>query len=347
MKAISISSFGDPSVFKSVDVPIPQPRQHEVRIRIKAVGFNPVDCKMREGVYPGHLPMILGVECSGVIDAIGEPYHEFSIGDPVMALIFGQASSNGAYAEYVCVPKAFVIKKPEELSFAQAATVPLAGLTAYRALIATSAIEEGKSAVILGATGGVGSFAIQLAKAYKAHPIFVTAGSEESAQYLIRHFQIPKEWILFYKGMSMQQTKERLLQMNQGKLIYSVFDFVGGTTKELCFSIVDYSGHVASILPEGKDFQLNLWTRGESPAFQKNLSVHFIYVGAEATSGPKESWNNYQAQLKELASLIHSKDIHVVEPEITGKLSVEAVQEAHRRLETHKVKGKLAMMVES
>lgn len=340
MKAVVLEESG----FKLQEMPLPKPNRDEVRIRIKAAGFNPVDAKMREGVYPVPLPCILGADCSGVIDAVGEDFHEFSVGDEVMALAFGQGS-NGTYAEYVCVPRAFVVHKPKNLSFAQAASVPLASLTAYRALIWTGALQEGRSVFIAGGSGGVGAIGIQLAKIYKAAPIFTTAGSEESAHLLMEQHGIPKKHILFYKGLDVPQMKHKLIEMHQGELFPACFDFVGGKMKELCFAVADYGAHIASILPENKGFPIELWERGKSASFAKNLSVHFLFIGAEAFSGPPKSWNIYRQHLAYLAKLISQDELLISEPEIVGSLSRETVVKAHEKLGS--AKGKLVMLVDS
>src|SRR5690242_16901048 len=112
MKAVVLESFGDLSYLKFKEVHTPQPQKGEVRIRIKASGFNPVDFKIRQGHFGGKTPLILGSECSGVIDAVGEETRAFREGDEVYAMSFGQGS-NGSYAEYLCIPEAFVSKKPE------------------------------------------------------------------------------------------------------------------------------------------------------------------------------------------------------------------------------------------
>lgn len=343
MKAVVLEALGDESGFRLKDVPLPKPNRDEVRIRIKAAGFNPVDCKMREGAYPLSLPCILGADCSGVIDAVGEDFHEFSVGDEVMAIVFGQGS-NGTYAEYVCVPRSFVVHKPKSISFEQAASVPLAALTAYRALIWTGALQEGRSVFIAGGGGAVGAIALQLAKIYKAGPIFTTAGSEESARLLMEQHGIPKKHILFYKGLDTMQMKHKLMEMHQGEPFPACFDFVGGKMKELCFSVADYGGHIASIVPEKKGFPIELWARGESAAFAKSLSVHFIFIGAEAFSGPPKSWNIYRGHLAYLAKLISEDELRIFEPDVVGSLSRETVMMAHQKLSKGQAKGKLVML---
>ncbi|MCI0382215.1 MAG: NADP-dependent oxidoreductase [Chlamydiae bacterium] len=345
MKAILIHRFGNIDELKLEEIPIPTPKKNEVRIRIKAVAFNHVDCKMRQGVFSGlKLPAVLGVECSGIVDAVGMAFHDFSVGDEVLALVFGQGT-NGTYAEYTCVPAQFVVKKPKNIGFEEAATVSLVGLTAFRALIASGALQEGKPLFIAGGGGGVGSFAIQLARIYRAGPIFSTAGNEESERHLIENLQISKKHILRYSGLTLEQMAERLIQMNGGNLFPAAFDFVGKEMKKLCFAIADYQGHIATLLPEEKGFPIELWYRKESAAFDKNLSVHFVFVGAESFSNQEKNWQVYKQHLSHLTRLIERNELHLSRPEVVERFSLEEVKKAHQKLESGKVKGKLAMKI--
>ena len=115
--------------------------------------------KMRQGLFPRSLPLILGVECSGVIDALGSGVIGWKVGDEVMAL-----APCGTYAKAICLPSQLIGRKPHSLTFEQAAGLPITGLTAYRALVGTRALQRGDSLFIAGGGGGVGSMAIPLAR---------------------------------------------------------------------------------------------------------------------------------------------------------------------------------------
>ena len=344
MKAIVLDAFGDVSHLKLADVPMPQPKKGEVRIKLKASGFNPVDYKIRQGLYGGKAPVILGSDCSGVIDAVGPDTEGFSVGDEVYAMPFGPCS-NGSYAEFLCLPAAFVGKKPSNLSFEHAAVVPLASLTAYRAMIASHAIKRGDTLFIAGAGGGVGIFAVQLAKHYLVKDIFTVAGSEESAHFMHDKLGLKKENILIYQGLSLKQLQEKLIAMNGGRLFDATLDFVGGEMKRLCIDLTHHSGHCSSIIPEGPEFHLPAWERGVSPCFNKSLTVHFVFVGSEGFSGPPSSWSIYSRHLNHITQLIENGTIHIPAVKSVGNLSVESVREAHRLLEEGRVKGKLVMSI--
>lgn len=129
MKAIVIDQFGGPEVLVEKDLPLPQPSRNQVRVKVKAVGFNPVDVKKRTGVYGDPLPSILGADFSGVIDAVGDPLGEFAVGDRVFGF------TDGTYAESVCVSTQLIAKIPKNLSFEEAAVIPVVYVTAFQALV--------------------------------------------------------------------------------------------------------------------------------------------------------------------------------------------------------------------
>jgi NADPH2:quinone reductase len=342
MKAVILNELGSVEHFQLVDLPLPVPKAGEVRIRILAAGLNPVDAKTRQGLYGNVAPMVLGADCSGVIDALGEGVKEFAVGDEVYALAFGQGS-NGTYAEYLAISTSFVSKKPRNLSFEAAASVPLVALTATRAIVDTGAIQEGRPILITGGTGGVGSFAIQLARLFGAGPIFSTAGSSSSVSALTDKLGLKTEHILSYSGLKLEEMQKKLLAMNGGALIPAAFDFVGKEMKQLCFAVADYQGHITSICPEAEDFKFDLWTRGKSIAFNKNLNVHFIFVGAQAFSGPPSSWAVYQRHLRAVALWIEEGRIQIDPPEVIGDLSAATIQKAHTLLDSGKARGKLVV----
>lgn len=344
MKAIVLEKFGDVSQLKLKLVDMPQPKEGEVKIQLKAAAFNPVDVKIRQGMYRGNTPMILGSDCSGIIDAVANDVTEFKVGDEVYALAFGRCS-NGSYAEYLCLPSEFAAKKPKELSFEQAAALPIAALTSYRAMMASSAIKKGDVIFIAGAGGGVGSIAVQMAKLSGASTIFSVAGSEASSEFLQQELGLKNEHILLYHSLTFDQMLQRLITMNDGRLFKAAFDFVGGEMKRLCLNLVEHSGHFATIVPENSRFNFSVWERGPSLCFNRNLSLHFVFLGAEAFSGTRQLWDIYSHHLNHIAQLFNEGHLKPPAIKSLGKLSLETVIEAHRLLEEGRVKGKLVMSV--
>jgi NADPH:quinone reductase-like Zn-dependent oxidoreductase len=164
MKAIQFSEFGGPEVLRLVDLPDPRPAAGQVRIKVRAVGVNPIDCKVRSGIMGGSLPQTTGREVAGVVDDLGEDVDDVSIG----AAVFGFAAGAAGAAELSLLGEYFTIPPP--LTFVQAASLPVAVETAARTLDLLG-VDVGGTLVVNGAAGAVGSAAVQLAVARGARVI--------------------------------------------------------------------------------------------------------------------------------------------------------------------------------
>jgi NADPH:quinone reductase-like Zn-dependent oxidoreductase len=179
MKAIALDEYGDHDVLKLQELPDPPVGADTVRIRVKAAGVNPVDSYMRTGGvqdYPNHLPLIPGWDVAGVVDRVGAAVTRFAVGDEVMAYARKDTVQHGTYAELVSVAETIVGRKPKALSFAQAGGIPLAGLTAWQAVRAMG-IGAGDVVLVHAAAGGVGHFAVQVARAMGAARVIGTASA--------------------------------------------------------------------------------------------------------------------------------------------------------------------------
>lgn len=177
MRAAVFDRFGDPSVLHPAVVPVPEPVLSEVLVRVVAAGVNPIDAKTRRGAGVGSavtaFPAVPGYDFSGVVARAPYETHPFPAGTPV----FGMTSfprTGGSYAEYAVVPTLSLAPKPPSLSYAEAAAVPLAALTAWGLVVETAHAHEGQRMLIHGASGGVGHFAVQFARYFGAH-VTVTA----------------------------------------------------------------------------------------------------------------------------------------------------------------------------
>ena len=177
MKAIRIHEFGGPEVLKYEDIPEPQPGPNEIQVRVIAAGVNPVDWKIRRGGMKLPLPMTLGFDVAGIVNAVGSDDGGFHPGDSVYAKV---APPHGGYAEYALADVSHTAIKPKSIGFVEAAAIPTAGLTAWQSLFDIAGLEKGQSVLIHGAAGGVGSFAVQFAKWKGAHVIgTASAGNAE------------------------------------------------------------------------------------------------------------------------------------------------------------------------
>ena len=179
MRAVTQQTFGDPSVLHVADLPKPTPIPGEVLIRVHAAAVNPIDAMVRSGAFPllGEPPFVLGWDVSGVVEEVVPGVTRFQVGDEVFGMPFFPRAGNG-YAEYVAVSSRQIARKPAALSHEEAAALPLAGLTAWHALVDAADVRPGQRVLIHAAGGGVGHLAVQLAKARGAH-VTATAGADK------------------------------------------------------------------------------------------------------------------------------------------------------------------------
>jgi NADPH:quinone reductase-like Zn-dependent oxidoreductase len=184
MRAIAEEMFGGPIAL--MDLPTPEIGAGEVLIRVRAAGVNPFDWKVADGALEDQVkhsfPLILGFDAAGVIDRVGAEVTELAEGDEVYGYLFKPVIGEGTYAEYVGAPATIVAKKPVTVGFAEAAALPTPGLTAMDLVDSVDA-REGKTILIVGATGGVGSYATQLAASRGAH---VVATARQTNEALVR-----------------------------------------------------------------------------------------------------------------------------------------------------------------
>jgi NADPH:quinone reductase-like Zn-dependent oxidoreductase len=171
MQAVVYTKYGSPEVLEVHTLPTPQPKSDEVLIRVRAAAVNPVDFKIRQGqtwfLTGFSFPRQLGADLSGEVAEVGEKVSRFKPGDQVYAMI--SPVKGGSYAEYAVAPEKLLARKPSNLSHEEAAAVPLAALTALQGLRDEGRLQAGQRVLINGSSGGVGTFAVQLAKVLGAH----------------------------------------------------------------------------------------------------------------------------------------------------------------------------------
>ncbi|MEA2695658.1 MAG: NADPH:quinone reductase [Acidobacteriota bacterium] len=332
MKAIVLSSFGSADNFEMADLPIPEVRPGEVRIKIQAVSFNPVDYQIRNGQSESrHLrSMILGRDLSGCVAAVHENVTDFRVGDSVWSYVCDLASS-GTYAEYVSVPAELVAMKPVSLTHEQAAAVPVAGITASLALNKARAGAT-TSVFLAGGAGGVGTFAILLARQLGVRNLVTTAGNAKSRAHLIASCGLSHDQIVDYKdGGFIEQAMKR----NGGGFDVAL-DLVGGRMLSACCALLAVDGDLVSITeaPSQDDFET---------LFQKNASFHSVGANAYSLIEDRAVWRKYREMLEHLSRLFDSGALAPPPIHVLGRLSPEVVKEAHALLESNAVQGKLVM----
>ncbi len=168
MKAILFSEYGPASVLHLAEMPAPTPKANEVLIEVKAFSINPLDWKVRAGymaaVFGDKFPMLIGSDLAGVVREVGKDVSNYQPGNEVYGMVNLFGGQPGSYAEYIALPANQISAKPTTLNFAEAAAVPSCGLTALQGMLNQAALVAGETVLINGASGGVGVFAVQIAK---------------------------------------------------------------------------------------------------------------------------------------------------------------------------------------
>jgi NADPH:quinone reductase-like Zn-dependent oxidoreductase len=231
MKAVRMHAFGGPEVLLYEDVPCPEPGDSEILVQVYAAGVNPIDWKIREGAFREgvQLPHIPGKDIAGVVKEVGRNVTGFAVGDSVYALA---GSRGGGYAEYAVVTPEEAARKPRSLDYVHAAAVPVAAITAWQALFDVGGLSSGQKVLIHGAAGGVGGFAVQIAKAKGAY-VIGTAGPDNLG---------------YVQGLGADEVVNyrvtRFEEAVQG--VDMVLDTIGGDTRERSWQVLRPGGILVS-----------------------------------------------------------------------------------------------------
>jgi NADPH2:quinone reductase len=316
VRAMVTPQFGGADLFEQREVESPRPEAGEVLVRVVAAGINPVDAKFRaEGDSIGlEAPIVLGADVSGVVEEVGAGVTDFAPGDEVYYTpeVFGPRS-NGSYAEYHVAKADIVAKKPASLSHEEAAAVPLAGGTAYEAIVRRLTVRVGETVLIHGGAGGVGSFAVQIAKAAGAR-VLATASSDNQ-EFLT---ELGADMAIDYRD---QDPTVVALEQTHGEGVEAVFDAVGGETVVGSILATKPFGRLATIL--GAQGYL-------TPLYQKNQTLYGVFLTRE------------RARLEELGTLIERGQVR---PLVAEVLPLEEVGKAHKRLDSGHGRGKMVLRV--
>jgi len=317
MKAVIINEFGEVDKLQIVDLPKPAVGEGEVLIRIKAAGINPVDWKIRKGLLaerglPHEFPLILGWDVAGIIEEWGFSARRFEIGDAVYAYCRRPVIQKGAYAEYIALPESYVSEKPKNISFETAAAVPLAALTAYQSVYTAVDLKKGESILILGASGGVGSFAVQFAKLVGAQVFAVASGKNHS---YLKDLGVDKTFD-YTKGDFCNQLKA---SAPQG--VDVVYDCVGGESLQRAHHCLKAGGRLVSICSPKGDADL---------LAEKNAQFYYVFVEPNVP------------QLQYIQFLIESNQLKVPVDEV---YALEDVANVHKKSELLHTTGKMVFKI--
>jgi NADPH:quinone reductase-like Zn-dependent oxidoreductase len=230
MRAVQISSYGKNDVVQLVEFGIPVPNADEVLIKVETAGVNAIDWKIRSGAGERlglKLPILLGGEIAGVIEKLGDAVTSFKEGDRVFGMV-----KAGGFADYVSAKASDIALIPQGLDFVQAAAIPLCGLTAWQAMFDIAGLREGQSILVVGASGAVGSLAVQLAKVKGAQ---VTGMASDKNKDFVESLGV---------SQFIDYEKEKFEDI--GKRFDVVFDTVGGETFKKSFQFVKKGGFLVT-----------------------------------------------------------------------------------------------------
>jgi len=306
MKAVVAHEYGAPQVLKFENVPRPEPREDEALVRVIASSVNPADPLTLSGKYARefgtHLPLIPGYDIAGVVEKTGANVTKLKVGDA----IYGYPTFGGGWADYVTVKEYEVAAKPKSLNFVETAAVPMGALTAWQALVDVAKLHAGQTILIHGGSGGVGNFAVQIAKARGAR---VIATASTANQDLLK--QLGADVVVDY-------TKTKFEDVARD--VDAVLDPVGKETLARSYGVVKRGGIVMSLvaLPD----RAELAKRG----------IHGAAISVHPDAG----------DLAEIAALI---DAGKIKPIVTQILPLSEAITAQQQAATHHTRGKIVLRI--
>ena len=332
MKAFIIDTYKKNGPLRLANMPEPEVGANDVLVRIKASGLNPLDSKIRDGEFklflPYRLPLILGHELSGTVVKVGANVQTYKVGDKVYSR--PRDHRTGTFAEYIAVDQADLARKPEKLTMAEAASVPLVGLTAWQALVEVGKVKPGQKVFIQAGSGGVGSIAIQLAKHLGATVATTTSAANTE---LVK--RLGADVVIDYRTQDFEK-------------VLSGYDLVLNSqdpkTLAKSLNVLKPGGHLISIsgppdLSFAKSLKLNpllkfvvrlLGRCVQKKAKSRGVSYSFLFMHADG------------AQLTQLGRLI---DADVVRPVLDKIFPFAQTAEALAYVETGRAKGKVVIKV--
>ncbi|QDQ06930.1 NADP-dependent oxidoreductase [Bacillus sp. BD59S] len=327
MKAMIIDKYGKVPM-RMAEVPTPEINEYEVLVEIHAASINPIDFKIRDGkvkmLLKYEMPLILGNDFSGVITKVGSKVTRFKVGDEIYAR--PRKNKIGTFAEYIAIHEDDIALKPKNLSFEEAASIPLVGLTSYQALHDIMHLQKGQKILIHAGSGGVGTFAIQLAKIMGAT---VTTTASETGANLVK--SLGADEIINYKT---EKFEEILTNYD------AVFDTIGGTTLEKSFNIIKSGGNIVSVsgMPNarfGKEFGSGFFktllfslASKKLTALEKKHNAQYSFLFMKPSGD----------QLRTIANYIEAGKI---KPVIDRVFPFEDAQKAMEYSEAGRAKGKI------
>jgi NADPH:quinone reductase-like Zn-dependent oxidoreductase len=331
MRAYVLERYGGPEGSRLMEVSAPMPGPRDILVKVRAAGLNPVDFKFRQGklraILRPRLPFVLGNEFAGEVIAVGGDVKRFGVGDRVFARVAKHRA--GGFAEQACVDEDHAAHMPRDLDFAVAAAVPLAGLTALQALRDELDVKPGQKVFISGGAGGVGTFAIQIAKWLGAH---VTTTASPRGEALV--CSLGCDEVIDYTAQDISKA---------GRRFDAGFDLIGGNTLEQMFEIMKPGTKIVSVaaLPEPQTAIKDLGGRRTLTAIFWIISYGIRYRARRAGIGYRYLFMHPSgADLVQLAGLIEQGKLKVI---IDKTYPFANISDALTYVENGHAKGKVVV----
>jgi NADPH:quinone reductase-like Zn-dependent oxidoreductase len=315
MKAIAIHEFGGRDKLQLMDLPLPEMKEHEILVKVRAAGINPVDWKIREGylkdLFTHEFPVILGWDAAGVVEGVGNGVTRFKQGDEIFAYCRKPIVRGGAYAEYIALEEAHAADKPENITFEEAASIPLAALTAYQSIFDAAKLQPEETILIHAAAGGVGGFGVQLAKDHGA-VVWATASGRNKK---------------YVQDLGASQVVD-YTQVNFGDAVLSrypdgvdvVFDCVGGEVLHKSAEVIKEGGRLITIVDDPTGLARN------------DIHKEFVFVAPNT------------AQLSDLARMVEQGRLKTHLSQVFS-FGLEEARKAHELSESMHTQGKMVLVL--
>ena len=318
MKAMVLTRFGGPDGFELRDLPEPMPGPRQIRVAVHATSINPLDIQIRRGDYTDQveLPAIIGHDVSGVVDQVGSDVKEFGAGDEVYYTprIFG---GPGSYAEYHVADAGIVARKPANIGHAEAASVSLVGVTVWEALVQRARLQVTETILIHGGAGGVGTIAVQVAKAIGARVLSTARGRDAALVAGLGASDVI--------DFECEDYVDAVMRLTDGRGVDVILDTLGRDTLSRSPHILREDGRAVTLVDTATPQNL-------IAAWGRNATYHFVF--SRQSSG----------KLDALTRLVEQG---LVVPQVGIEFPLEEVARAHARSEEGRLRDKIVLRVRS
>jgi len=328
MRAVLMTATGGPEVLQVAEVPEPElTGERDVKVRLRAAGLNPVDYKLRTyGTVGGSLPAVLGVDGAGVVEGTGPAVTRFADGDEVYFVDGGYGPTPGTYQEVKIVDERLLARKPERLSFVEAAA-PLVTITAWEALRERARVERGQRVLVQAGAGGVGHMAVQIARLAGAR-VATTVSPGQKTELAA---SLGAEVCIDYTH---EDVGARLRAWTGTDGADVVHDTVGGKTFTACFGLVrPYGDLVSNVESPWEDQAIKIM-------HNRNLRVSFTWMPAAQVFGWQQQRERQRGILEQAAAHFDAGDLRI---QVGATFPLDHAADAHRALEAGKVLGKAVL----